>query len=73
VQSALRIPVIGLGEAARLLALTLGRKVGLITINPILHLLARGPDLVFNLVSPIVFLGGLGLALALSTRTLSCV
>ena len=34
-KGALGIPVIGLGEAAMLHALTLGRKVGLITINPI--------------------------------------
>jgi len=34
-KGALGIPVIGLGEAAMLYALTLGRKVGLITINPI--------------------------------------
>lgn len=34
-KGAVGIPVVGLGEAAMLHALTLGRKVGLITINPI--------------------------------------
>ncbi|HET7480704.1 MAG TPA: aspartate/glutamate racemase family protein [Rubrobacteraceae bacterium] len=34
-KGAVDIPVVGLGEAAMLHALTLGRKIGLITINPI--------------------------------------
>ena len=34
-KAAVDIPVVGLGEAAMLYALTLGRKVGLVTINPI--------------------------------------
>jgi allantoin racemase len=34
-RAALKIPVIGLGEATMLHACTLGRKVGLVTINPI--------------------------------------
>jgi len=33
-RAAVGIPVIGLGEAAMLYALTLGRRVGLVTINP---------------------------------------
>ena len=34
-RSAVGIPVIGLGEAAMLHALTLGRRIGLVTINPV--------------------------------------
>jgi len=34
-RSAIGIPVIGLGEAAMLHALTLGRRIGLVTINPV--------------------------------------
>jgi Asp/Glu/hydantoin racemase len=35
-RSAVRIPVIGLGEAAMLHACTLGRRIGVVTINPVL-------------------------------------
>jgi hypothetical protein len=41
-RGAVDIPVIGLGEATLLHACSMGRRIGLITIDPIFHSLARG-------------------------------